>query len=128
MKLLTLEQFLAAPTPTVYIRYSDYQLYQNGLGLEVKKEVIYDEDYNAISWKYAPLWDLQSPFNDGSKQEQELALEANESIPNCVKIEKNYIPEESFIVFEMEDMQSLIIPLAECFDALANNISDKDIN
>lgn len=118
MKLLNKKDFLETPGPLAYIRYGVSS------NIEVKLGVPTEE--NNTKWYYQELFGFADPTEeDGtdwlSITAQVSKLENGQSIPNqpWVKLtEPNENEDIKFLVFEMEDMKNMIIPLAECFDKL----------
>ena len=121
MKLITKKQFLGTPGPLAYIRYNV------STNIEVKIGVPTVE--NNTQWYYQDLFGFANPTEeDGtdwiSLTAQKAKLENGESIPNqpLLKLtEENENQDDMFLIFEMEDMQNMIIPLAECFDKLTKD-------
>ena len=121
MKLITKKQFLETPGPLAYIRYNV------STNIEVKIGVPTVE--NNTQWYYQDLFGFANPTEeDGtdwiSLTAQKAKLENGESIPNqpWIKLtEENENEDDMFLIFEMEDMQNMIIPLAECFDKLTKD-------
>ena len=121
MKLITKKQFLETPGPLAYIRYNV------STNIEVKIGVPTVE--NNTQWYYQDLFGFANPTEeDGtdwlSITAQKAKLENGESIPNqpWLKLtEENENEDDMFLIFEMEDMQNMIIPLAECFDKLTKD-------
>ena len=121
MKLITKKQFLETPGPLAYIRYNV------STNIEVKIGVPTVE--NNTQWYYQDLFGFANQTEeDGtdwiSLTAQKAKLENGESIPNqpWIKLtEENENEDDMFLIFEMEDMQNMIIPLAECFDKLTKD-------
>ena len=121
MKLITKKQFLETPGPLAYIRYNV------STNIEVKIGVPTVE--NNTQWYYQDLFGFASSTEeDGtdwlSITAQKAKLENGESIHNqpWLKLtEENENEDDMFLIFEMEDMQNMIIPLAECFDKLTKD-------
>lgn len=122
MKLLTKKQFLETPAPVAYVRYNESQ------AIEVKVGTEFDEKGQPTGWYYQDLFGFADPDEtdetDGtdwlSLTAQKCKLEKGLSVPNHphIKTSKNG---DQFLVFEMNDMQNIIIPLAECFDKLTKD-------
>ena len=121
MKLITKKQFLETTGPLAYIRYNV------STNIEVKIGVPTVE--NNTQWYYQDLFGFANPTEedgtDGiSLTAQKAKLENGESIPNqpWIKLtEENENEDDMFLIFEIEDMQNMIIPLAECFDKLTKD-------
>ena len=87
------------------------------------KPILKLEEYSKLDGRFANQTD-----EDGtdwlSITAQKAKLENGESIPNqpWLKLtEENENEDDMFLIFEMEDMQNMIIPLAECFDKLTKD-------
>ena len=118
MKLITKKEFLQTPGPLAYIRYGVSSI------IEVKIGVPTTEDNT--QWYFQELFGFADPTaEDGtdwlSITAQVSKMETGESIPNqpFIKLtDPNENEENQFLVFEVEDMKNMIVPLAECFDKL----------
>lgn len=121
MKLITKKQFLETPGPLAYVRYNVSS------NIEVKIGVPLNE-WNT-QWYYQELFGFATPAEENgtdwiSLTAQKAKLEKGESIPNhpWIKITEEFENEDDmFLIFEMEDMKNMIIPLAECFDKLTKD-------
>lgn len=121
MKLITKKEFLQTPGPLAYIRY--------GVSSSIEVKIGVPTTEGNTQWYFQELFGFADPTEeDGtdwlSITAQKAKLEKGESIPNqpWIKITEEFENEDDmFLIFEMEDMKNMIIPLAECFDKLTKD-------
>lgn len=119
MKIVKLKEFLKLESPLLYIRVKE------GVSLE-KQPLEVKVKSNSNTWEYKYLFGL---FNN-SESELENSINSlrddkDLSLKNETLIKTNTEDCKEFLIFELEDIENTLIPVASCFDLLTKQTFSK---